>query len=168
MAVDSQLFKETLAHWASGVTVVTTLHEGRPVGITASSFSSVSLTPPQILICVNQKLFTHDAIETAGAFAVNILGEEHLEWGMRFAGMTPEIADRFADIAVHSEITGCPLFGEALAWVDCRVAHAHDSGDHTVFIGEVLAAGSRPEGKPLLYYYRNWRSMRSGALERAS
>jgi flavin reductase (DIM6/NTAB) family NADH-FMN oxidoreductase RutF len=165
MAVDAQLFKETLAHWASGVTVVTTLHEENPVGITASSFSSVSLNPPQILICVNKKLFTHGAIEATKTFAVNILGEEHLDWGKRFAGLVPEIEDRFADIETKSAATGCPIFLDALAWVDCRVVHDYDGGDHTVFIGEVLAAGSRAEGKPLMYYYRNWRSMKDEPLK---
>ncbi len=164
MAVEPQLFKETLAHWASGVTVVTTLHEDDPVGITASSFSSVSLEPPQVLICVNKRLFTHGAIQEIGTFAVNILGEEHLDWGKRFAGMIPEIEDRFEGINSHTEVTGCPVFSDALAWVDCRVVHVYDGGDHSVFIGEVLAAGSRAESKPLLYYHRNWRSMEDGAL----
>ena len=165
MAVEPQQFKETLAHWASGVTVVTTLHEGNPVGITASSFSSVSLDPPSVLICVNKRLFTHGAIQENGVFAVNILGEEHLEWGKRFAGMVPEIEDRFAGIECHSEETGCPVFTDALAWLDCRLIHVYDEGDHSIFIGEVLSAGSGKESKPLLYYYRNWRSMKDGALE---
>jgi flavin reductase (DIM6/NTAB) family NADH-FMN oxidoreductase RutF len=165
MAVDAQLFKETLAHWASGVTVVTTLYESKPVGITASSFSSLSLDPPQVLTCVNKRLFTHGAIESSGVFAVNMLSEAQLEWGKRFAGMIPEIEDRFAGIDTHAAATGCPVFSEALAWVDCRVVHVYDGGDHSVFIGEVEAAGSLEESRPLLYYYRNWRTMASHTLE---
>ncbi|MCB0044978.1 MAG: flavin reductase [Caldilineaceae bacterium] len=160
MAVDAQSFKEALAQWASGVTVVTTLHEGEPIGITASSFSSVSAEPPQILICVNKRLFTHRAIEEQGTFAVNILGQEHLEWGKRFAGMIPEIEDRLAGIDAASAVTGCPVFTGALAWLDCRLIHAYDAGSHSVFIGEVLAAAARGEAAdPLLYYYRDWRTL---------
>jgi len=96
MSMDVQSFKDALAHWTSGVTVVTTQMDGRPVGITASSLTSVSLAPPQILICVARKLYTHQVIEQSGVFAVNILGTDHLEWGMRFAGMTPELARRHA------------------------------------------------------------------------
>jgi len=109
MTVEPQLFRQTMAHWTSGVTVVTTIVDGVRSGITASSFASLSLQPPQILICVNKKLYTHTAIETSGAFAVNILGVEHLEWGMRFAGMRPELADRFEGIESHTAVTGAPI-----------------------------------------------------------
>ena len=160
-SMDAQTFREALAHWASGVTVVTTLAGEQPIGITASSFSSVSLEPPQVLICVARKLYTHSAIETTGAFAVNILGEEQLEWGKRFAGMIPELEDRFAGLAVHAAGSGCPILSDALAWLDCTLRHAYDGGDHTIFVGEVTAAGARSTGNPLLYFNRNWRTLRS-------
>ena len=159
MSIDVQSFKETLAHWASGVTVVTTLAEGRPVGITASSLTSVSLEPPQILICVSRKLFTHQAIQQSGVFAVNILGADHLEWGMRFAGMLPELADRFAGIELQQGVTGAPILPDVLGWLDCRLRHAFDGGDHTIFVGEVVAAGATEERSPLLYFNRTWRQL---------
>ena len=164
MSVDAKMFKETLAHWASGVTVVTTLAGDTPVGITASSFSSVSLDPPMVLICVAKKLFSHSAIQETGAFGVNILGTKHLEWGMRFAGMIPEIEDRFAGLDVHTEITGCPLLNGALGWLDCSLRYAHDGGDHTIFVGEVLAASARSDGDPILYYNRQWRGLSANTL----
>lgn len=159
MSIDVQSFKNALAHWASGVTVVTTRVDDKPVGITASSLTSVSLDPPQILICVSRKLYTHQAIEQSGFFAVNILGADHLEWGMRFAGMIPELNDRFAGVETYTAVTGAPILADVLGWLDCRVRHAYDGGDHTIFIGEVVAAGATEERSPLLYFNRTWRKM---------
>ncbi|HQY90035.1 MAG: flavin reductase family protein [Caldilinea sp.] len=165
MSMDVQSFKDALAHWTSGVTVVTTQMDGRPVGITASSLTSVSLAPPQILICVARKLYTHQVIEQSGVFAVNILGTDHLEWGMRFAGMTPELADRFADIELQRGVTGAPILPDVLGWLDCRLRHAYDGGDHTIFVGEVVAAGATEERSPLLYFNRTWRQLDGTPLQ---
>jgi flavin reductase (DIM6/NTAB) family NADH-FMN oxidoreductase RutF len=165
MGMDVQSFKDALAHWTSGVTVVTTQMDGRPVGITASSLTSVSLAPPQILICVARKLYTHQAIEQSGVFAVNILGTDHLEWGMRFAGMMPELADRFAGIELQRGITGAPILPDVLGWLDCRLRHAYDGGDHTIFVGEVMAAGATEERSPLLYFNRTWRQLDGTPLQ---
>lgn len=164
MSVDAQGFKNALAHWATGVTVVTTLLEGRPIGITASSLTSLSLQPPQVLISVSRKLHTHGAIVQSGVFAVSILSTEQLEWGMRFAGMLPEQADRFAGIDWKPAITGCAILPEVLGWVDCRLRHTYDGEDHSIFVGEVLAAGSRDDKEPLLYFDRHWRQLAGGTL----
>jgi flavin reductase (DIM6/NTAB) family NADH-FMN oxidoreductase RutF len=87
MGIEPHAFKEVMAHWASGVTIATTQAKATPLGMTVSSFASVSLHPPQILICVNRQASTHTAIEASGYFAVNLLAVEHLEWGVRFAGL---------------------------------------------------------------------------------
>lgn len=166
MSVDVQDFKNALAHWASGVTVVTTLGDGRPIGITANSLTSVSLQPPQILICVARKLFTHAAIAQGGVFAVNILSTDQLEWGMRFAGMLPEHADRFGGIAWTTAETGCAILPNVLGWLDCRLRHAYDGDDHSIFVGEVVAAGFQ-SGVPLLYFNRHWRQMADETLQLA-
>ncbi len=158
MAVDVQDFKNAMAHWATGVTVVTTFSEGQHVGITASSLTSLSAEPPQILISVASKLYTHAAILAGGVFAVNILSAEQVEWGMRFAGMVPELADRFAGIEFDTATSGCAILPGVLGWLDCRVRHAYDGGDHTIFVGEVVAAGFQT-GAPLLYFNRNWRQL---------
>jgi flavin reductase (DIM6/NTAB) family NADH-FMN oxidoreductase RutF len=162
MTVDPATFKETLAHWASGVTVLTTVGESGPVGITASSFTSLSINPPQVLVSVNKRLYTHDAIRQSGVFAVSILHDGQEEVGKRFAGMVPEIEDRFAGLALHVADTGSPILSDALAWVDCSVQHVYDGDDHTIFVGQVLAAGVGPQGNngaPLLYYNRGWRRL---------
>jgi flavin reductase (DIM6/NTAB) family NADH-FMN oxidoreductase RutF len=159
MAIDSQAFRATLAQWASGVTIVTSTHNGQRVGITASSFSSVSLEPPRVLICVAKRLYTHRVIETSQVFAVNILSAAQQEWGMLFAGKVPEGQDRFAEIDVFTAETGSPLLPEVLGWLDCRLSGAHDGGDHTIFVGDVVAAGAADLGEPILYHNRQWRQL---------
>lgn len=161
MVVDAQTFKETLSHWATGVSIVGAMADDRPVGITASSLASLSVEPPQVLISVNKRLFTHEAILKTQAFSVSILREDQMEWGMRFAGMTPEMADRFAGIEIVTAVTGSPILRESLAWLDCRVCRTYDGDDHTIFVGEVAAAHSSHSGKPLLYYDRHWRTLAS-------
>jgi len=165
MSVDAQTFREVMAHWATGVTIVTTQFDGKPVGITASSFTSLSLQPPQILICVNKKLHTYEAIRASTVFAVNLLGVEHLEWGMRFAGMRPAVTDRFAGIDWGTAQTGAPILPGVLAWFDCRLAQLYDGNDHGIFVGEVLAGSAPGRGTPLLYYHRTWRQLAEEKLE---
>lgn len=160
MSVDVAEFKNVMAHWATGVTVVTTFDTSadgdRPLGITANSLTSLSLEPPQILISVARKLLTHAAITRSGVFAVNILRVEQVEWGKRFAGLLPEFADRFEGIAWSKATTGCPILPNVLGWMDCRVRHSYDGDDHTIFVGEVVDA-SFQDGPPLLYFNRHWR-----------
>ncbi len=164
MSVDAGAFRETMAHWASGVTVVTAMDDGQRVGITASSLASVSLNPPRVLVCVSKKLYTHGAIESGGTFAVNILEKSQLEWGMRFAGLMPEVQDRFEDIVTQTAVTGSPILPGVLGWLDCTVAHAYDGGDHTIFVGNVEACGASEAGSPLLYFNRHWRELHEPAL----
>src|SRR3954471_20340615 len=159
MAIDSQIFRATLAQWASGVTIVTSAHNGQRVGITASSFSSVSLEPPRVLICIAKRLYTHKIIEESQAFGVNILSEAQQEWGIRFAGKVPEGQDRFTGLDVITAVTGSPILPEVLAWLDCRVSAGLDGGDHTIFVGEVLAVGAMSVGDPILYHNRQWRRL---------
>lgn len=156
MPVDSQTFKEVMAHWGSGVTVVTTVHEASWKGTTASSLSSVSLTPPMVSVCLAQKLYTHKLVKESGIFAVNILAAHQLEIGKLFAGMYPEIEDRFAQHTWETAVTSSPVLKDALGWVDCKIAHAYPAGDHTIFVGEVMAGNAAQMGAPLLYFNREW------------
>ena len=161
MAIDSQTFRATLSQWASGVTIVTSHHDGQHVGITASSFSSVSLEPPRILICVAKRLYTHGVIESSQVFAVNILSAEQHEVGMRFAGKVPEGEDRFDGFEVFTAQTGSRLLPGVLGWLDCRLSAAYDGGDHSIFVGDVVAASAVEMGSPVLYYNRQWRHLAS-------
>jgi flavin reductase (DIM6/NTAB) family NADH-FMN oxidoreductase RutF len=148
-----------MACWASGVTIATTQAKATPLGMTVSSFASVSLHPPQILICVNRQASTHAAIEESGYFAVNLLAVDHLAWGVRFAGLQPEVTDRFEGIAWVTAQTGAPILSGVLGWLDCYLRHAFAGGDHTIFVGEVAAGGVGNAGAPLLYYHRHWRQL---------
>ena len=160
MPVDAETYKSVLAQFASGVTIVTVQFEEQIHGLTASSFTSVSLDPPLVLVCVTKGLHSHQLIEQSGAFAVNILGANQQEWGLRFAN--PNIEDRFAGIDFTAAETGSPILSGCLAWADCRLRNAYDGGDHTIFVGELVAGAASAEGdSPLLYYNRNWRYLRS-------
>lgn len=157
MSVTSDDFKQAMRGWASGVTVVTTVNDGKWKGMTASAFSSVSADPPLVLVCVKQSLYTHELLEKSGVFAINILSDEQLEIGKLFAGMYPEIEDRFEGKNCTTAETGSPIFEDSLSWFDCKIKSSYQEGDHTIFVGEVLAcSASEPTGKPMLYHNRQW------------
>lgn len=156
MTIEPQLFKNSLAQWTSGIAVVTMATEETRHGLTVSSFTSVSLEPPLVLICVAKKLYSHQVIEQSGAFAIHILHTGQLEWGKLFAGMYPDVEDRFADIDYTTAETGSPILPDVLAWLDCKLHSKADGGDHTIFMGEVVAAGTGNTNLPLLYHNRQW------------
>ena len=149
--IDTAEFRRVVGHFATGVTVVTTRRGDGFSGLTASAFCSVSLDPTLVLVCVDRQADSHDCIAECGAFAVNVLAEDHggETLARRFADT--ELTNKFVGVAFHAERTGCPVLDEALAWMDCRLAQRFDGGDHTVYMGEVLAADA-VEGTPLLYY----------------
>ena len=160
MPVKPDDLRVALRHWATGVTVVTAEADGTPQGMTVSAFASVSLEPPQILVCVEQGTRTHDAISQSGAFAVSMLNEDQREYSERFAGQRGEEADRFAGVATHTASTGAPVLDGANAYLDCRVGGAHDTGTHTIFVGLVEASGvSEKAHRPLLYYGQGYRQL---------
>ena len=167
MSIDPTTFKGVMSCFASGVTIVTVQHEGQLHGLTASSFSSLSLDPPLVLVCVGKHAYSHGLIEQSRAFAVNILSQTQQEWGARFAN--PKIADRFAGIEHGEATTGSPILPGCLAWVDCTLHQTHDAGDHSIFVGKVVAGEVAPDDQlegmpPLLYYNRNWRTLAIGEL----
>jgi 3-hydroxy-9,10-secoandrosta-1,3,5(10)-triene-9,17-dione monooxygenase reductase component len=150
MNVDPDEFRRVLGHFVTGVTVLTTRDAvGAPAGLTVNAFASVSLEPPLVLVCVDRDSDTHDLIEAAGFFAVNVLADDQERISRRFA--VDEKGRKFDGLAWRDELTGAPILDDALAWVDCHVRSSCDGGDHTVWIGEV-AAGDAREGVPLLFY----------------
>ncbi|WP_300678028.1 flavin reductase [Nocardioides sp.] len=155
--MDASTFRDVMAQWPSGVTVVTTLDRaGAPHGMTASSFSSVSLDPPLVSICLTRTLYSHELIEASGVFGVNILAKGQADVGRRFAGMDTGVTDRFAGESWTLAETGVPLLDSALGWFDCRVVHAYPGGDHTIFVGEVVAGRAAGRSAPLLFHSRGW------------
>ena len=151
--IDTSEFRRVIGHFASGVTVVTTRRpDGGPCGLTASAVASLSLQPTLLLVCVEKSSDTHACIVTSGFFAVNVLAEGKGETlARRFSAADADPAEKFTGIAYRHELTGAPVLDEALAWLDCGLTESVEAGDHTVFMGEVMAADAG-EGTPLLYY----------------
>lgn len=149
--IDPSEFRRVMGHFPTGVTIVTTRdEEGGPCGLTVNAFTSVSLDPTLVLVCIERDADSHGCIERAGFFAVNVLEEAKGEsLSRRFA--TWGVEDKFVGLAFNEGATGAPLLEVALAWVECRVAQRVAAGDHTVFIGEVVSADAH-EGRPLVYY----------------
>jgi flavin reductase (DIM6/NTAB) family NADH-FMN oxidoreductase RutF len=155
MAIDDATFKLAMSHFASGVTVVTTEHEGRPYGMTVASFASLSLHPPLVLVCVEKSVKTHEAIAAAGAFGVSILGKQQSDVSGRFAS---KVDEKFAGIDVVRGELGVPLIAGAVCTLACRLHSQLPGGDHTIFIGEVVDAQTT-EGVPLVYYRSAYRDL---------
>ncbi len=162
MPIDPEAFRQVMSQFASGVTVVTTVLDGRHHGLTVSAFTSLSLSPPLVLACIDKRIQAHEFIETSGAFAVNILCADQVELGRRFAGLLPGVTDRFEGLEYATAVTGSPILRDSLGWVDCSLWRRYDGGDHSIFVGEVLQS-STSAGVPLLYHNREW--LQSAALE---
>lgn len=147
---DSREFRSVLGHFATGVTVVTGTADGVPVGLAANAFSSVSLDPPLILVCMSATSETWPVIRKTGAFGVNVLGEHQEDVSRRFGRKD---IDRFEALSWETAVTGSPVLPDALAWIDCVVDAEHSAGDHIVVIGRVVALARQPEGgRPLLFF----------------
>jgi flavin reductase (DIM6/NTAB) family NADH-FMN oxidoreductase RutF/DNA-binding GntR family transcriptional regulator len=147
-AFDSTVFRQVIGNFMSGVVVITTRHDGADYGMTVSAISSLSLEPPLLLVCLNMKSSTQEAVHAAGAFAVNILAEHQGDVADRFARSGP---DKFAGVAVRTGRIGLPVLADALAVVECRVAETVTAGTHRVFLAQVLHAEAG-EGSPLAYF----------------
>lgn len=155
VAVDEGEFRKAMSCFASGVTVVTTEHEGAKFGITVSAFSSLSLEPPLVLVCIEKSTHIHEMIGKAERFAVNVLHEGQQEISNQFAS---RIEDRFEGVAVEAGKLKLPLLSDALAAVECRLHASLPGGDHTIFVGEVVGTHLR-NGNPLLYYRSEYRKV---------
>ncbi len=157
MAIDNQKFKNTLKLWASGVSVITTHSSEGAQGMTATSFASVSMEPPQILICVNENTETGTAILENKKFAVNILTTEQEQISNQFAGGS-SMVERFKNVKWHSSELNLPIFDNALASMECHVVEQVKAGTHWVIIGEIQSSQCN-EGKPLLYFNSGYRGV---------
>ncbi|GAC1435902.1 MAG: flavin reductase family protein [Thermoanaerobaculia bacterium] len=153
MPVDDAQFKMAMSHFASGVTIVTTEHEGKPYGLTVASFASLSLHPPLVLVCIEKAVKSHDAIRFSGKFGVSILGSDQGDVSNHFAS---KLDDKFAGAATRRGAMDIPLIDGALCTIECRLRDHLPGGDHSIFIGEVVDCQVR-EGAPLLYFRSGYR-----------
>jgi flavin reductase (DIM6/NTAB) family NADH-FMN oxidoreductase RutF len=155
-------FRSTLGAFATGVTVITSHGNDHGYGMTATAFSSVSLDPPLVLICVITGTEGCATIERNGIFAVNVLADTQEHYSRYFAAKDrPRGRDAFAQIPHQQIVTGAPVLDGVAAYLDCRVAAQHTAGDHEIFIGEVLALGVNPDVQPLLFHGGRYRYVRT-------
>jgi 3-hydroxy-9,10-secoandrosta-1,3,5(10)-triene-9,17-dione monooxygenase reductase component len=155
-SIPGAAFREALAHFASGVTIVAARRSTGPIGFTATGFTSVSLSPPLILVCVNKTASAYDGVVGAELFGVSVLGEDQRWIAEQFARSG---VDRFAGVPVlEGPVAAAPLIGGALAHLECRPHARHDAGDHTLLLGHVLSAWTTAERplRPLLHFARRF------------
>jgi 3-hydroxy-9,10-secoandrosta-1,3,5(10)-triene-9,17-dione monooxygenase reductase component len=149
-------FRDVLGRFASGVTVVTTMDDGEPVGMTCQSFSSVSLDPPLVLFVPSRTSRAWPAIQRSGHFCVNLLAGDQSELSDAMASRRD---DKFAGVSWQpSPATGSPVVAGGLGYVDCAVDAVHEAGDHFVVLGRVLDLGSTDLEDPLLFYRGEYRT----------
>jgi flavin reductase len=151
-------FRSTVGAFATGVTVVTTRGEEHAYGMTANAFSSVSLDPPLILVCVINPSEGADHISRNGVFAVNILSVDQEPLSRYFASRDrPRGLDSFRDVSHRLGASGSPILDGAAAFMDCRLHATHEAGDHLIFIGEVLELDVQDGGTPLVFHGGGYR-----------
>jgi flavin reductase (DIM6/NTAB) family NADH-FMN oxidoreductase RutF len=155
MPIDDAGFKKAMSHFASGVTVVTTEHEGRPYGMTVASFASLSLNPPLVLVCIEKGVKTHDAIDAAGVFGVSMLARTQDDISNRFASKSE---DKFTGVDVRRGAAGMPLIEGAICTLECRIQDRLPGGDHTIFVGLVEHAETH-DAAPLVYFRSGYREL---------
>ncbi len=155
MPFDSQIQRKILSRFATGVTVVTTVHGDEQCGMTANAFASLSLDPPLVLVAVAKQAQMHAHLTASRCFAVNILDQSQEDLSQRFAKPGPK---NFADITLRTGETGSPIFEAGLGWLDCRLHSILPGGDHDIFVGQIVA-GDHRDGQPLLYFSGKYRQI---------
>ena len=152
--------KQVMRSWITGVAIVTACQAGVFHGMTVNSFTSIALSPPTVMIALQQGTRTEQAVKAGRTFGVTILGIDQETLARRFAGQIGEDQSRFAGVDTFTMVTDVPLITGGLAFLDCQVVNAFDVGATTVFFGEVLAAQSDTIGRaPLLYFNRDWKRL---------
>jgi 3-hydroxy-9,10-secoandrosta-1,3,5(10)-triene-9,17-dione monooxygenase reductase component len=161
MEFDSDRFRQVMGRFATGVTVVTTLDEGLPQGITVNALSSVSLNPPLVMVALDRRRFITPMVRQLGRYAVNVLGEgqQALSDCFAHAAVKPGRED-FCGAAWHEGTTGLPLIDGAIATLECTVVETFSAGDHDLFIGRVDTLDDGGDAAaalgPLLYFRRRY------------
>lgn len=163
MVGDVATFKEAMQRFPSGVVIATTCNRaGEPRGFTASSFTSVSMNPALVLVCLSHGAECHGDFSSADWFAINLLRPEHETLAMRFSTRG---ADKFAGDNFAAGAHGLPVLGDALAQLVCRKQAAHDCGDHTVLIGEVESIRLGSQGEAMVRYQGHFAAIGAGVLD---
>jgi flavin reductase (DIM6/NTAB) family NADH-FMN oxidoreductase RutF len=153
--VEEETFRKTCSRFATGIAIATVADgTGQPFGITVNSFTSVSCTPPLVLVCVDYRSSILPHFRNTAFFGINVLDEHQRDLSIRFS---QQELDRFENIGWRRGHSGAPMLDGVLAEMECRVTQTVEAGDHAIFIGEVIGARLR-EGLPLLYFNSSyWR-----------
>jgi flavin reductase (DIM6/NTAB) family NADH-FMN oxidoreductase RutF len=163
MALDAERFREVMGCLVAGVTVVTTLdRQGSPRGLTATAVCSVSLTPPLVLVCIDQAADCYGAFTEARAFAVNLLREDQESLSRQFA---TKDALKFEGIAHRPGVTGVPILSGALAHLECLITAQYPGGDHSIFVGEAVdsaVASLEEDSSPLVHFRGRYARLADG------
>ena len=149
MAPDPASYRTVLGHFATGVTIITAMEDGEPVGVAANSFTSVSLDPPLVLFCAAKQSSTWPRIRNVAKFCVNILAEDQEDVSRVFASKSD---DKFAEIGWKRSGNGAPQITGVLAHIDCEIHEVLDGGDHDIVVGRVSALEVNHEGGPLVFF----------------
>jgi flavin reductase (DIM6/NTAB) family NADH-FMN oxidoreductase RutF len=151
-------FRDVSGAFATGITLVTAARDGVYTGLTVNSFTSVSLEPMLVLVCIDMTAESHPVITESGAFAINVLRNGHEQVSRAFATKDPGKDGVIRGLRVRIGRTGCPILEDALAYIEARVVQEIHAGDHTIFIGEVLDCGAG-EGEPILFFRGKYRAL---------
>jgi 3-hydroxy-9,10-secoandrosta-1,3,5(10)-triene-9,17-dione monooxygenase reductase component len=151
--IESSIYRTVMGHFLTGVTVITAMDGlaaggAKPVGMAASSFTSLSMDPPLVLFCAAHTASAWPGIQRSGQFCVNMLAADQESVSRQFASKVP---DRFEGIGWTKARSGSPRISGSLAWIDCRIEAEHPGGDHVIVVGRVLDLGHH-DGDPLAYY----------------
>lgn len=143
-------FRDTVGHFATGVTVVTTTGPDGPAGMTTNAVASLSLDPPLMLVCFDHDSRTLDVVRASRRFAVNVLRAEDRALAATFA--SKRVAREKFERVTHGEEHGVPVLDAALAWIACELRELVPGGDHEIGIGDVIGLGVAGESPPLVFY----------------
>ena len=152
MAINDETFKELMKRFASGVTLITFENEGKLSGLTVSSFCSLSMNPPLILICIDKKIPSHNSLKNGASFGVNICTSEQGKLAWDFANSN--INKNELILSLNHRITNdkVPLLNDCLASMECTLKKTYEGGDHTIFVGQIESGDFSEKSDPLIYY----------------
>jgi flavin reductase (DIM6/NTAB) family NADH-FMN oxidoreductase RutF len=157
VSVEKAEFRAVLGHFASGVVLVTGMHNGSPTGLTCQSFFSLSLDPPLVAMAPGKTSTSWPRASSTGNICVNVLAADQEGLAMVFATTG---ADKFEGVGWSPGANGAPRLHGVLAWIECTIADTHDAGDHHLIVGRVSAV-EMGSGRPLLFYRGGFGSFES-------
>lgn len=157
--IDPKELRLAMRRWSTGVSVVSVKNQGIIHGMTVSSFTSISLSPPTIIVSLRKSSRTHDMIINAKTFGISFLSRNQQAISERFAGLSNELENRFDGLETFTLKTGAPLLEGGLAFLDCKLVAVHEFGMNSLLIGEVLATKVGDGRTPLIYFDQRYHTL---------